>query len=151
MEITVKIDEASLADVVRVTYDSFEEQITTTTLGDVVTEAILDGLRADGGWTALVARFGRMVDAEIKRAAPGYIARLVAAEVTAQLTSTAQGAVTRGEPSTKAQAYVATEVTTQLRAAFAPVVEAALTKVRRELDALATEAEAEFQRRRPHP
>ena len=144
MEIEVNISHASLADVVAVTYDRYEERLDTTTLGDVVTAAILGEMRSSERWAELVDRFGKAVDAEFRRAAPGYIRELVKAEVTAQLTSIEQGAVTRGDPSTLAQAYVATEVTTQLRAAFAPVVEEALASLRRDLDTAAQETVARF-------
>lgn len=146
MDLNITVSAASLGDVVRIVYDSYNETLEATTLGDVVTEEILAALRADAGWPALVERFRKLVDAEITRAAPGYIGRLVAAEVAAQLSSIGQGAVTRGQPSTKAQAYVATEVTTQLRAAFAPVVTEALDGVQRELTAISAEVVTQFRR-----
>ena len=136
MEIKVSIDDVSLGDVVAVTYDSYEEELKTSTLGDAITTAVLDRLAADAGrWQRLTERFAAAVDKHFRSMAAGYVEDLIAREVTRQLSSPDQGAVTRGEPSTKAQAIVATEVTTQLRAAFAPVVARALAKLEAELEA----------------
>jgi hypothetical protein len=52
--------------------------------------------------------------------------------------------VTRGNPSTRMKAYVATEVTTQLRGQFAPVVTQALASMQLELEAVAAEVVAGF-------
>jgi len=149
VELKVTIDDVSLADVVAVTYDAYEEAVQARTLGDEITERILDRMAADTArWKSLTDRFAVLVLQHLASLAPGYIEGLVAREVGRQLDSPDQGAVTRGEPSSKAQAFVATEVTTQLRAAFAPVVARHLTALEAQLQYEAGAAVAEFRRGR---
>jgi hypothetical protein len=127
MELEVKVTGASLDDVVAVAYDYAEETVTTTTLGDVIAKALTDRLTADQRWGDLAQRFADTADKYLADRAPLFIQALVSREVARQLADTSQGAVTRGKPSTRAEAIVATEVTTQLREQFAPVVGRALT------------------------
>ena len=144
MQLEVKVTDASLSDVVAVAYDWAEEKVTATTLGDVIVAALLGRLTADPRWGDLAQRFADAADRYLTEAAPGLAEELIAREVARQLADRSQGAVTRGEPSTKAEAIVATEVTTQLREQFRPVVEHALAGVRRELETAAAEAAAAF-------
>ena len=141
MELKVQVSDASLDDVVDLAVDFMDETVTATTLGDVIVRALVDRLIQDPRWEALAAR--AMVN-YLDRAVPAVIEGIVAGEVTRQLESRAQDAMTRGEPSTRAEAIVATEVTTQLRAQFAPVVERALTGLQQDLAAAAGEAVAAF-------
>jgi len=135
---------ASLDDVVEKTFDEAGEEITGTTLGDVVLAALMDRLTKDPRWGNIAARFAEAVDEYFKQAAPGVVQRLVEREVTRQLGDDSQGAITRGKPSTRAEAIVATEVTAQLRTQFAPVVEYALASLNRELQALSIDAITAF-------
>lgn len=144
MKLEVTVTEASLADVIAVAYDQVEETITTTTLGDVLAQALLDRLTADPRWGDLTQRFAVAADEYLQRAAPGWLETIVAREVTRQLADKAQGATTRGVPSTRAEAVVATEVLTQLRAQFKPVVEQALAGLERDLETVSREAVAAF-------
>jgi hypothetical protein len=149
VEIKVSLDDVSLGDVVAVTYDSYEEELRTRTLGEEITTAILDRLAADAErWRRLTERYAKVVDQHFRSMAAGYVEDLIAREVTRQLSSPDQGAVTRGEPSTKAQAIVATEVTTQLRAAFAPVVSGWKARLDAELEAETAATVEEFRRGR---
>jgi hypothetical protein len=132
----IKISDASLDDVVGVVFDDERDHLTEITLGDVVVEALLDKLTRDPRWGDLAQRFADAADQFLAAQAPGFVEALVAAEVARQLESTRQGAMTRGKLSTRAEAIVATEVTTQLRAQFAPVVERSLRDLRQNLNTL---------------
>ncbi len=148
MEIKVSIEDVSLADVVAVAYDSYEEKLETRTLGEEITGAILDRMAADATrWKSLTERFEAVIDKYLRTLAPAHVENLVAREVNLQLTSRNQGAVANGGPSTKAEAYVSTEVTTQLRAAFAPVVARHLASLDKELRAITAEITAKFRRK----
>jgi hypothetical protein len=144
MELEVTVTNPSLDAIVAVAVDHLEETITTTTLGDVIVQALLARLAADPRWDRLAERFWDVVDEHLAAAAPGFAEDLVRQEVARQLADRAQGAVTRGQRSTRAEAIVATEVTAQLRAQFSPVVEAALADLRGQLGAAASEAVAAF-------
>lgn len=146
MEIKVEVKGASLDDVVAVAYDAIEETVTATTLGDVIVQALLDRLAADERWGDLAARFAAKADEWLEASAPVFIEELVAREVARQLGQVDRQAMTRGKPSTKAEAVVATEVTTQLREQFKPVVEQALAGLTRDLDAASAEAASAFRR-----
>jgi hypothetical protein len=141
MDLEVKVTNASLADVVEVAYDHLDETVEATTLGDVIARELVNRLTADPRWDALAQR---AIDKYLAGAVPAFIEQLAGAEVARQLESRAQGAMTRGTASTRAEAIVATEVTTQLRAQFAPVVEQALAGLRGELETAAREAAAAF-------
>jgi len=115
---------ARLADVIDAAYDDLAEAVQDTTLGDVLVGALM----ADTRWTEMSARFWDAADGYMQAEAPAAIAGLVRAEVARQLESAGQGAVTRGKPSTLAEAIVAVEVTTQLRARFGAAVDQALAE-----------------------
>ena len=144
MELEVKVTDASLGDVVGVVFDGIEETVTTTTLGDVVVDALLRRLAADPRWDRLAERFWDAVDERLDQAAPGYIEELVAKEVARQLTAVDSRAMVRGKPATRAEAMVAVEVTTQLRAQFTPAVDQALATVRADLEAVSRDAVQAF-------
>jgi hypothetical protein len=140
VELKVQVENASLDDVVGVIVDQMEDEVTDVTLGDVVIEALIARLTQDPRWGDLAGRFAEAVDQYFRDAAPGYVEGLVAAEVTRQLGDWSQGALTRGKPSTRAEAIVATEVTAQLRGQFAPVVGRALTNLAHDLQVLSGDA-----------
>lgn len=127
---------ARLADVIDAAYDDLADAVEDTTLGDV----LIRGVMGDARWDEMSARFWDTVDGYMRDAAPGAVAELVRAEVARQLESAGQGAMTRGEPSTRAEAIVATEVTTQLRGQFAPLVKQALDGLAAELRKLSGDA-----------
>lgn len=136
MDLKVEVSNASLDDVVGVAYDEDGDRFRETSLGEAVVLAVVDKLTADPRWAGLADRFFAEAGAYIKDQSKGFVKGLVAAEVTRQLESKAQGAVTHGKPSTRAEAYVAVEVTTQLREKFALVVEQSLTALRGHLNTL---------------
>jgi hypothetical protein len=144
--VEIKISDASLDDVVGVVFDDERDHLTEITLGDVVVKALLDKLTRDPRWGDLAQRFADAADWWMDHAAPDYVQALVAAEVARQLESTRQGAMTRGVPSTRAEAIVATEVTTQLRAAFADVVVRAMNDLDRELRGVSADAITAFRK-----
>jgi hypothetical protein len=139
MNLEVTLSDATLADVIRVTVEEYGDEIRVTTLGDAVTDALIERVSRDPRIAGLADRVAVLVELKLRKAAPAFVARVVAAEVAAQLGSAGQGAVTRGEPSTKWGAVVATEVTTQLRAAAAPVVSRHLEELERDLATLRSE------------
>lgn len=138
MNIEVSLTGATLRDVIQVIQEGYDEWCEVT-LGEAVTDALMEALKESDQFPGLAARFAEMAGRHLRAQGPEYVQRLVADEVERQLSSAKQGAITRGEPSTMAQAIVATEVTTQLRAAFAPVVERHLAALETELDGLAAE------------
>ena len=144
MELRVTVTDASLDDVVGVVYDRFEETVTDTTLGDEIIRQVMGRLAADPRWEGLAARFWDAADEYLRETAPEAVKQLAEREVARQLADTAQGAMTRGAKSTRAEAIVATEVTAQLRAQFTPVVERALAGLRRDLEIEAAAAVAQF-------
>jgi hypothetical protein len=148
MDLKVEVSNASLDDVVTTVINEYDQVVGGETLGDAVREALLDRLAADPRWDHLAERFWDAVDEYMRKSAPDAAKVMVAAEVTRQLESAQQGAVTRGQPSTRAEAIVATEVTTQLRAQFAPVVEESLTALRGHLNTLTDAAVQDFLNRR---
>ena len=145
MEIKVTLEQASLDDVVASTYDYIEEAGEEVTLRQVVVGAVIKSLMADHErWERLAGRFERMLMDYFRSQKAGVLERAVQAEVTRQIEDTRAGAVVHGKPGTKLHAYVATEVTTQLRAACAPAVEMALAELRTELGKITAEAVAGF-------
>jgi hypothetical protein len=144
MKIKVEVTDASLDDVVKTVLNDYDEEVGGVTLGDRVVEAVVERLTSHERWPALVESFYAAVYADIGRASTGFVEALVEQEVTRQLESPAQGAVTRGAASTRVEAIVATEVTTQLRAKVAPVVEQSLTALRGHLNTLSDAAVQEF-------
>jgi dihydroxyacetone kinase len=145
MEITVHVTEASLDDVVSSFYDGMDEALEETTLRDVIVARIVERLVADADrWKSMTDRVSKAIDTYLRTQAKGYIPRLVAAEVEREFADRSQGAVTHGAPSTRIEAIVATEVTTQLRAKAGPVVELALADLRRELGQITTQAVENF-------
>lgn len=143
MELEVKLSKVSIEDVIATSVDWATDEVTGITLGNVIAMALVEELKKDPRWDALARR---AIEKYLGKAVPGAIERIVSDEVGRQLESQAQGAVTRGAPSTKAEAIVATEVTTQLRGMFAPLVDAELRKLSADLDALRAEALAAFRR-----
>lgn len=81
MELKVEVTEASLADVVAVAVNFMDEEITTTTLGDVIVQAMLDRLRADPRWGDLAQKLADAAEVHLHTAAPGYVEALIAKEV----------------------------------------------------------------------
>lgn len=153
MKLTVKVTDASLDDVIESVYGQIEsvygqieETGTDVTLGNVVVKALLDRLTADPRWGDMAQRFADAADEWLAAAAPVFIENLVAREVARQLAEPAPGAMVRGKRSTRAEAIVATEVTTQLRAQFAPVVERSLAGLRLDLESVTAEVVAAFRK-----
>ena len=146
MELKVKVTNASLDDVLETMYDDYGEEIGSVTLGDVVIRALFDRLAKDQRWVDLSGRFAEAIDAYFAQAAPGVVEGLVAAEVARQLGDDSQGAITRGKPSTRAQAIVATEVTAQLRGEFAGIVKRALDNLAGDLLVLSGDAVDAFRK-----
>jgi len=141
VEIRVTLEQASLDDVVASTYDYIEETGEETTLRDVVVAAVIEALMADTQrWERLAGKFEQIVMAYFRSQAAGAVEAAIEREITRQLDSTTAGAVVHGKPGTKLHAYVATEVTTQLRARCEPAVEVALADLRTELGKITTEA-----------
>lgn len=126
MELKVEVSNASLDDVVETSFAYLEDGGEETTLGDKIVEAVLARLASDPRWDRLAERFWAAVDERLAEAAPGFIEGLVSREVTAQLEQPSKTAAVRGRPASRAEAIVATEVTTQLRAAFEQAVKQAL-------------------------
>lgn len=149
MDLKVEVANASLDDVIATVYEDIEDEGSPVTLGDAVMAALIDRLTRDPRWDGIAARFAEAVDAYFAQAAPHVIKAMVEQEVTRQLGDTSQGALTRGRPSTRAEAVVATEVTAQLRGQFAPVVERALRNLASDLQVRALEAVEAFQKGRP--
>ena len=146
MELEVKVSKVSIEDVIATSVDWAEDQVTGITLGNVISMALVEELKKDPRWQDLAQKLADAADWWMDHAAPGYVEALVKAEVARQLESAAQGAVTRGKPSTRAEAMISTEVTTQLRGQFAPMVDAALRKLSADLDALRLDALTAFKR-----
>jgi len=144
VEFKVEVTSASLDDVLQTVYDDMGDEVASVTLGDVVIRALFDRLTRDPRWGELAGRFAEAVDAYFRDAAPGVVEGLVAAEVARQLGDIGQGAITRGKPSTRAEAIVAIEVTAQLRTQFAEVVERELRNLASDLQALSGDAIAAF-------
>jgi hypothetical protein len=144
-----EVAESSVAELLAATveeiYDDAEETVRSLTLAN----ALLDLLVADPRWEGLATRFWDAVDQWMADAAPAAVQQLVAAEVARQLGETSQGAMVRGKRSTRAEAMVATEVTTQLRAQFTPVVEQHLTALRKILNDISDAAVQDFLNNRP--
>ena len=147
MRLKVEVTEASLTDALEVFYNEDGDEVVVQTLGDVIAEKLLARLQADDRWDGMVARFWAEVDRYMRLAMPEAVRELVRGEVARQLDKVTQTAAVRGTPSTRAEAMVAVEVTTQLAAKFAPAVEQALQAVRRDLDKAAGEAVASFRQK----
>jgi hypothetical protein len=146
VELKIEVANASLDDVVAAVFDETGEEVGGVTLGDHVIEALLGKLAKDPRWDALGARFAEAVDQYFRDAAPGVVKAMVEQEVTRQLGDWSQGALTRGKPSTRAEAIVATEVTAQLRGQFTPIVERALTNLAADLMVLSGDAVDAFRK-----
>jgi hypothetical protein len=145
--VEITITGVSLTDALGVPVDEDDmDGAASITLGDVVAQALLDRLTRDPRWGDLAQRFADAADAYLAAQAPGFVEALVAGEVARQLESTRQGAMRRGVPSTRAEAIVATEVTTQLRAAFADVVVRAMNDLDRELRGVSADAITAFRK-----
>jgi hypothetical protein len=143
VEFKVEVTGAALDDVIATEYDRFDESVDETTIGDVIVAALADRITADPRWDALA---GKIISRYLEDELPVFVSEMVTAEVQAQLGSKAQGAMTRGEASTRAQAMIATEVTTQLREKFAPLVDEALRMLNSDLGALRVEALEAFRK-----
>jgi hypothetical protein len=146
VNLEVTVTDASMADIVDVAVDFSHEIIGTTTLGDVIAKRLVDALTADERWPDLAERFAAAAERFLADAAPGFIEELVAREVTRQLQETDRRAMVRGRPATTAEAIVATEVTTQLREKFTPVVTQTLAALKKDLEAAAADSVASFRR-----
>lgn len=145
MEITVTLEQVSLRDAVATLYHDLDEEVEETTLGEVIAGKIVAALIADADrWRPMVERMSQSVNAWLREQAAGRVEEMIAAEIDRQLTDDRAGAVTRGQPSTKLAAYVSTEVTAQLRARCAVVVEAAMADLRAELGRVTSEVVAGF-------
>ena len=141
MEFKVEVTGAGLDDVIATAYDTLNEHAEEVTIADVIVGALAERITADPRWDALA---GKIISTYLEDELPVFVSEMITAEVRAQLESTAQGAMTRGQASTRAQAIVATEVTTQLRGQFAPLVERELQTLADVLRGLSADAVAAF-------
>ena len=146
MNLEVTVTGASLDDVVETVYDEYGDEVTGTTLGEVIAGKLVDRLTQDPRWEKLTGKLVASADKYVRDATPGFVEALVAQEVKKQLTVKAATAAVRGERSTAAEAMIATEVTAQLRAQFAPLVDAALMRLQAEMDQMARQAVTAFRK-----